>query len=217
MVLRENGPARLAGEGSALVSLHEICRALVDAPGYSHKPASLWMIKRVLQRLGLRARRRPITPFLTDAVTGGPGSSHPKMSPLAKRLLSVLRGELDTVAQSRRQHWLLWERTLARTRPAPYAFEPAPVENTPYLATITSNSVAEAEALYLSWHGAGLPVTTWPDLPPEVSGHSDRHHRALQLRQTRVYLPVHQSLDPRQIAACGRRLTNQNDVPIVSG
>lgn len=209
LVVRENGPARKADQVSVLPALQEVWRALVDAPGYSHRRASLWLIKRIFQRLGLRAWRRPPTPFLMDAVTTDPCLVHPKMSPLAKRLLSILQGELDTVAQSRRQHWALWKRTLTEANPAAFAFEPASVERTPYLVTIASQSVAEAEALYSKWYCAGLPVATWPDLPPEVSGEPVRHRRALQLRQTRVYLPLHQSLDPRQIVACGRRLTNQ--------
>ncbi len=206
LVVREHGPARLASQTSTLVALREVCRSLLNAPGFSLRPAGFWLVKRVLQRLGLHAWRRPVTPFLADAGSTSPELAHPKMSPLASRLLSGLLARFDTVAHLRQQHRLLWEQALTQTNPASMRMKPAPAGSTPYLAGFICDDVTHSEALYLRWQSTGFPVTTWPDLPPEVSSQPDHHRRALQLRQTRLYLPVHQTLEPRQISACGKRL-----------
>ena len=49
-----------------------------------------------------------------------------------------------------------------------------------------------------------MPVTTWPDLPPEVIESPESHTNALHLRVSRVYLPVHQTLSMHKMIALGR-------------
>lgn len=210
LIVRKNGPARLAHQTSNLLVLKEIYCSLLDSPGFSHRFAGLWLVKRVLQGLGMRARRRPIIPFFMDAAPAGPRLEHPKMSPMARRLLSGLLDTLDTVAYLRQQNSMLWDQVLAKAK-----FQPrvriVSDEFTPYLADFAFDDVVQAEKIFLQWQRNGLPVTTWPDLPPEVSGREDRSCTALQLRRTRIYLPVHQTLVTRQIIACGQRLSRRGN------
>jgi hypothetical protein len=56
-----------------------------------------------------------------------------------------------------------------------------------------------AGATYDEWQRRGLPVTTWPDLPPEVTMHRERYGNAWLLRHSRLYLPVHPSLSVRKM------------------
>ena len=202
LVVRENGPAKLATQPSALGTFREVRRSFLDTPGFSYRPEGLWLVKRILQRLGMRAWRRPITPFLMDAYPASPRLEHPKMSPLARRLLFGLLDTIDTVAHLRRQNKLMWDQVLAKVGRTPAEIRPVPGEVTPYLAGFSFHDEMLAEKVFLQWQSAGLPATTWPDLPPEVSAQRDRHRTALLLRKTRIYLPVHQSLDHRQITDC---------------
>ena len=202
MVVCENGPAKLATQPSALRILQEVCRSILDAPDFSHRPAGFWLVKRVLQRMGVRSWRHTSTPFFSDVIPNGHGLVHPKMSDLAKRLLSGLLYSLDTVAHLRWQNRILWDRVLAKANPSPSEMIPVSDECTRYLAGFAFDDEALAEEVFLRWQRAGLPVTTWPDLPPEVSAQKDRHRNALLLRKTRIYLPVHQSLGHRQITDC---------------
>lgn len=207
MVVRANGPARLAGP-SVLAALQGVYSSLLNIPVFSNQSAWLWLVKRILQRLGIRAWRRPTTAFLMNMDTDftSPGLEHPKISPLARRLLSGLLESLDTVKHLRRQNRKLWDEVLAKANPMPAQIIPISGECTPYLAGFAFDDEMQAEKAFFQWQRADLPVTTWPDLPPEVSAQKDRHCKALKLRNTRVYLPTHQTLKPRQITAIGQRI-----------
>jgi dTDP-4-amino-4,6-dideoxygalactose transaminase len=202
LVMRENGPTQLTDQASAMEAFQDVYCSLLSTPGFSHQPAWLWLIKRVLQRLGVRPLRRPVTTFLMNADTTNAGQINPKMSPLSKRLLSGLLDTLDSVACIRRQNRLLWDQVLAKINPTPVEIRPVSGEYTPYLACFAFDDAVLAEELFLRWQHAGLPVTTWPDLPPEVSGQKKQHRNALLLRKTRIYLSVHQSINHRKITDC---------------
>lgn len=201
LVVRESGPARLPDQASAMEAFQGVHCFLLNTPGFSHQSPVLWLAKRVLQLLGVRPIR-PITTFWTNFDTTNTGFTHPKMSPLSKRLFSGLLGSLDTVAHLRCQNRLMWENLLAKSNSMPTAIWSTADNYTPYLAGFTFNDETLAAKVFLRWQRARLPVTTWPDLPPEVSAQKERHRNALLLRKSRLYLPVHQSLDHRQIADC---------------
>ncbi len=204
MVVRENGPARLAGHASAMAAFQNVYCSLLNSPVFTHLSPWIWLIKRILQRLGVRAWRRPVTQFLIDTDPISPRLENPKMSQLARRLLSDLLDTLNTVAHLRWQNKLLWNDVLAKDNPTPAKMKPVSGEFTPYLAGFAFDDEVKAEEVFFQWRRAGLPVTTWPGLPPEVSAKKEQHRYALLLRQTRIYLPVHQSLDHRQINDCIR-------------
>ena len=208
MVVREHGPARLAGP-SELAALQGVYSSLLNIPVFSNQSAWFWLVKRILQRLGIRAWRRPTTPFLMniDTVSTHPRLEHPKISPLARRLLSGLLESLDTVTYLRRQNRKLWDQVLAKADPMPAQIIPISGECTPYLAGFAFDDEMQAEKVFLQWQRAGLPVTTWPDLPPEVLAREVRYCKALKFRNTRVYLPIHQTLKPLQITAYGQRIS----------
>src|SRR6202041_4608 len=71
-------------------------------------------------------------------------------------------------------------------------------EWTPYLAGYRLDAASAAKT-YVDWQRKGLPVTTWPDLPPEVIADPARHAGAWNLRHSRLYLPVHQSLQALEL------------------
>lgn len=206
LVVRERGPTELTDQASVMEAFQDVHCSLLNTSGFSHQPAWLWLIKRVLQRLGVRPLHRPVTTFLMNADTTNAGQINPKMSPISKHLLSGLLDTLDSVAHLRRQNRLLWDHVLAKDNPTSAEIRPVSGEHTPYLADFQFDDETLAAKVFLRWQRAGLPVTTWPDLPPEVSGQKERHHNALLLRKTRIYLSVHQSLNHRQITDCIRNL-----------
>jgi hypothetical protein len=127
----------------------------------------------------------------------------PPHSGLARHLLPGLVSDLVAVARQRKRHELLWNALLLNdvgSDPTVLSAAGRCVDGdlTPYLAAYRVDP-AVAEATYLLWHRYGLPVTTWPDLPPEVSADRGHHSKAWHLRHSRFYLPVHQSLDARAI------------------
>lgn len=203
IVVREKGPSRLAGQPSFMPLLQEVHSSLLNAHLPSYRLTGMWLVKRVLQRMGMRDWRRPATTFEITADPIFPRLEHPKMSLLARRLLSGLLGTLDNVAHLRRGNKMLWESLICKTDLIRGAIDSTTENFTPYLAGFACDDEAQAEKLFFQWQRACLPVTTWPDLPPEVSGSRDEHKNALNLRNTRVYLPIHQTLKQHQIIKCG--------------
>jgi len=112
LVVRPNGPAQLAKNGLAMNVLSTVRAAVLATPGSSNRPAVLWLLKRLAQRLGLRARPS-VTAFKAVVETSVAVFAHPRMSILARRLLTPLLAQLQTVATQREQHAQTWCNVLA--------------------------------------------------------------------------------------------------------
>lgn len=204
VVVRPNGPAQLTNNGLALKVLTAVRSTMLNAPGSSKQPAAIWLLKRLAQRLGLRAR--PSTTAFNAVVEPCLAAhAHPRMSTLSRRLLAPLLPQLQMTATRRNRTAQYWCDVLA------FASTDAPVtphltKSTPYLASFSARDSHVTEALYARFQQVGLPVTTWPDLPPEVLTHPGEHPAATALRRNRFYLPVHQTLSRQQLLACGKSL-----------
>ena len=204
LVVRPNGPARLAKNGLAMNVFSKVRAAVLATAGRSSRPTVLWLMKRLSQRLGLRARPS-VTAFKAVVETSVAVFAHPRMSILARRLLTPLLAQLQTVATQREQNAQTWCNVLAWASTETAVMSPQ-VKGITYLAGFSANNPAGTEALFDRFQQAGLPVTTWPDLPPEVLASPDTYPAATALRNSRFYLPVHQTLSQHQLLACGKSL-----------
>ncbi len=204
LVVRPNGPARLAENVLAMNALRVVKASVLAKPGSSMRPAVFWLLKRLAQYLGLRARR-PVIVFKPSMEPSDVVQPHPQMSAMARRLLTPILSQLQAVAEQRERNRLSWSNILAFASTVAKA-TPDGITATPYLAGFSACNVASTEALFDSLHQAGLPVTTWPDLPPEVLAKAVAHPRAMAFRENWVYLPVHQTLSQQQLIACGKSL-----------
>lgn len=205
LVARPNGSGRI-GDGLAALGdpltwaaqlgplQQRFAGRLVNADAQARR----WLMKRVAQMLGV-GRRAAIQPF-AEPITAdaSPQLTSPTCSDLARRLLGSQTGDLG--ARARQRHLLLWDAALT-SEPAAQDVAPAarPTLRSwiPYLAAYTSTS---ADQVYDRWRRRGLPVTTWPDLPPEVKRDQTAYAHAWRLRHSRIYLPVHPSLSAARIA-----------------
>ena len=165
-----------------------------------------WLFKRVLQKIGIRGWRSAVAPYaeLADGDTSAPAVWFaPGQSSLSKRLLSGLVTDLGRVARKRQRHELLWDAVMCGGAHV-HKDVLSPGERsagrawTPYLSGYQTDA-SVAPATYADWLRRGLPVTTWPDLPPEVMEGKESHTNAWHLRHTRLYLPVHQGLRTGEI------------------
>lgn len=204
LVVRPNGPARLAEHGKAMGVLCEVRDAVLTTPGSSTRHAVIWLLKRILQRLGLRSCPSTAA-FRAEAEPNVSGRAHPRMSVMARRLLTRLVVCLDAVAELREQHAHAWCQVFSWANSGA-SITPQVALASPYLVGFSLTQESEAEALFDRLQRAGLPVTTWPDLPPEVLRNPGTHHAAIALRHNRYYLPVHQTLSQPQLLGCGKSL-----------
>ena len=221
LVVRKSGPARFDeaaiahfGKPSTWADqLTSVAGQLGKTNGDSDREALLWLAKRCLQRLGVRRMPRVPVPFSdTGWATGSVRvPTAPAASALARRLLATEATRLDRAAGDRRRNQARWDDIVCRAATPADALA-APAERAadgewaPYLAAFSVNALV-AQRVYAEWHQGGRPVTTWPDLPPEVLAAPDRHHRAHELRATRLFLPVHESVG----GAALRRLAPAKD------
>jgi hypothetical protein len=68
---------------------------------------------------------------------------------------------------------------------------PAP----PYRFALKFEDPEVAQRCFSKLNLAGIPAESWPDLPPEIYGNVNLHEDAIKMRQTVVFLPVHQTLE----------------------
>ncbi|MDQ6770848.1 MAG: bifunctional aminotransferase class I/II-fold pyridoxal phosphate-dependent enzyme/GNAT family N-acetyltransferase [Gemmatimonadota bacterium] len=228
LVVSTSGPSRFEAESDTSFgspsSWPEQLRELERELGRRRTPRQLtttiWLGKRLLQKLGVGALRRSNPPFvepLAPEMNGSMELASPRQSRLAKRMLGGLVPKLNLVARKRQRHQLLWD-SLLLDGPSAWVGDISPGERatarrwTPYLAGY-EGSVPAAAGVYSEWQRRGLPVSTWPDLPPEVIARREQHERAWHFRHSRLYLPVHQTMKIRSslILRSGRDPRNCED------
>lgn len=210
LVVRPDGPAQFdpmvrssfGAPADWSNQLHGLCADMGSLVSSSQSHAMVWLIKRVLQKLGLRSLQSSNVPFAEPSLNSSinPGVLiAPHRSFLGKRLLAYGGFKLGEIASLRQRRLLLWDELLLagacrQTLTITATSRPTGRNWTPYLGSYQL-TVSDASVTYESWCSRGLPVTTWPDLPPEVVQNLDLHAIALHLRNTRLYLPVHQTLN----------------------
>lgn len=218
LVVRGDGPAGFGAAGlSAFGASHEWPDSLRDLEGRVAgsrvrelaRPV-IWILKRLMQKFGVRSWRTPALPFRDPVPSSGivkASLCSPRASRIGRRLVAAVVGDLPSVARRRQRHQLIWDELLRPDFPQGHALAAAerPVQRswTPYLAAYCAPTGSASE-IYDEWQQKGLCTTTWPDLPPEVASNHQYHANAWQLRDSRVYLPVHQSLTAGSMARnCG--------------
>lgn len=206
LIIRKNGPSALGSQDSVLRTLREVYAGAVGGTRRLDRVATLWLIKRVLQKLGLRSWKKPGHFGLADR-SASIISELPTMSILAKRMLGFYIDRLPRVSAERARRAADWERALDDSL-LTGGVRFLPTTQPPYLACLAADDPGAAESLYAWFQSVGLPVATWPDLAPEVVSCAGHHRTAMRFRQTRIYLPVHQSVSPRQINALSEKLSD---------
>lgn len=208
LVVRPDGPSKFGPSGISSFGLPEswpeVLSELQEHLGISCKSArvgaGVWLIKRILQKLGIRGLGPATMSFAEPLEPKGRVPSQlgaPFLGGLARRLLAGFYLRLGDVVLQRQRHQMIWDELLAEE--AVHSCHIAPAaravnqEWTPYLAAYTVDSTNIGSTFEILQH-KGVPVTIWPDMPPEVIVHKGQYANALHLRHSRFYLPVHQSL-----------------------
>lgn len=214
VVIRSDGAAGLMDDEVAFFGPPESWPAYLSniekkamTSGRIHRSAAnIWMLKRLLQKMGFSrpnpakrtfAERSNLVQDIEVKLSGA------AMSRMAKKLMARSTTDLRLVCRKRQRHQMLWDAVLNGDAASVHekisaAERPEGREWTPYMASYRL-SPARDDGIYKDLNNRGLPVTTWPDLPPEVIQGREKHDRAWNLRHGRFYLPVHQSLSVRSI------------------
>jgi hypothetical protein len=192
MLARPDGSALGAFADVAVASVvTSVVASIQRETRSSEMDAFVWMCKRCMQKLGFFRGARLPSSFLNDATN--PRLTGPAMSAIARRMLSRIGADLAWVSRTRVRNAAVWRALLGNA-----GVQPAPESRThggcPFMAAFAAADLQATEAVYGDLQRRGLPVSTWPDLPPEVRTDREHHGTAIGLRETRFYFPVHQDL-----------------------
>lgn len=176
-----------------------------------------WIVKKMLQVIGVR--RFVKSNFLQEDNPDNPYTNNPKVSFLSVNLLSRYnKHKLDDVLVKRERNNLLWDDIIVRFfagQPHHLLIAERPSYHNwcPYLSSYETDSTELTKTFFDTLNTKDFFVSTWPDLPTEVITKPELYPNAVALRNSRVYLPVHQSVPLRHL----RRLIRSNKVQYDSG
>lgn len=154
-----------------------------------------WYLKRLAQKAGFRTRKMVIPDFLEDESMDS--VIYPLMTNFSRKLLVSILSKLGEIARRKLRIQRVWDSVVSEN----ITFQKKREEDwVPYLTEYSFSSSIEAKTHFEHLFSQGLPVSNWPDLPPEVRVHSDFFKTSIQLRENSIFLPTHPSLSEKEIS-----------------
>jgi hypothetical protein len=244
LVLRSEGPSRLGNKLQSIVLGPEtwekqISQVAQDAKilfGKKEIYELLWLLKRLAQLIGLwRKPRNQDVDFTGDQDEQVSVLYPPSVGRISQISLNFytqkakqrippalivrkvgLASVIQLEARRRRNVVGIWDQlisVLSDGRVLPLITDTTSM--TPYLAEY-EGSIEDISNLLKKLRLFGLPVMTWPDLPPEIF-ELDQHGAALQLRSSRLYLPLHRSIKKKEISKVYKKVVrNSQSDPLLT-
>lgn len=113
------------------------------------------------------------------------------------KLLSLTEEEISRVYEKRKRNYGWLCKSVKKMDNVNPLFLDIPHGTCPYVFPLVVHE--KGDELYNELRLKGIPVSTWPDLPPEVEESKEQHKNAIWLRDHILLLPVHQDLDEKQL------------------
>jgi len=203
LIVRDDGPNSISNEVSS--NLFKIYNSLNKKILKTDLRAYKWLFKRVFQKLG--ANRVSNSSFDNE---NSPSElrqfNKPAMSFLANQLL---KNSIDIKSESRirKSNYNEWKKIL-NINNLDSKIEFSAINYVPYLAEARVLDKKQAKKIYTTFQKANIPVTTWPDLPPQVLNDPLKHKVAIEMRFNRIFFPVHSSVNSELINSSFARVKN---------
>jgi len=206
LVARSKGPGALGDTGlEVLGNPDDWAESLADmdfVASLSHDSTwvreRLWLIKRVLQKIGFRKSHSDAS-FVHEDQTDNARLASPRLSSFSCRMLAHLIHSVPEAASWRQRNQLLWDELTEELFPELVPMQrPIDYNWVPYMASYAVEP-DDAQEVFSRLRSRNIPVMSWPDLPPEINHDIDLHHEAWSLRHGRVYFPLHQSIRPHAL------------------
>lgn len=173
-----------------------------------------WLIKREIQSLLIKMNvnytvLQTLPKFDDNGDNFNPLSVNDNncISRLAIKLLSCLIRDFDEISLKRRTYYMHLAHAVNGFSNVTPLMGTCDNETTPYMFAFRTDENITQD-LFNLLRARNVPVQTWPDIAPEILANSEQHSNALTLRNTILTLPVHQSLDKRQVEYLGNILHN---------
>ncbi|MBT7899680.1 MAG: hypothetical protein HN601_01900 [Candidatus Marinimicrobia bacterium] len=204
-ILRNKGVNKISK--NMLMPLIEAKNSIIEESSSTSLEALLWLMKRIIQNLGIRFPSQKKIFMESYYLNNSIYKKQPKMSSLGKHLLGKYILSIDKISLIRKKNTNLWQQVFESSEIKMSSQSIQSLDKaTPYLASYKVKNVNDTEALFYYLQDLDFPVSTWPDLPPEVKKYKDIHSAAIKRRHHYLYLPVHQSITALQIQKSEERM-----------
>jgi len=198
LIIRSDGPSEIKQELLDNFGFNALYSSLVKI----NKPLNLmplkWLSKRLIQKTGLHLlfNQKVINHNKIQRIKQSP---HPKMSKFSQKLLSVML-DLEEESNHRKDIKGFWTESLNNlANIKDLDLHEKNFDYTPYLAKISSSNDLYGKDIMTSLKNSKIPISTWPDLSPEVLQNPDIHKNAIQMSLSYVFFPVHSSINTKNI------------------
>ena len=209
LVIREQGPSKITSNLLEKFNFNEVYNSVINMRQFSNLFTYKWLVKRLIQKLGLHFSYKKIIFNSENKMQDIKQLPHPKMSKLSKKLLSNMT-DLDKESENRKNNQKEWNSSLAKNNILGDDINIISCHEkyVPYLAIFVASDTAMAEFFFDLLQKSKIPVSTWPDLPPEVIKDSKMQRVAIEMRSTRFFLPIHCSINSANIKSSLTNILN---------
>ncbi|MDX2346468.1 MAG: GNAT family N-acetyltransferase [Legionella sp.] len=172
---------------------------ILNSIGHQSPPVLTWFTKKIIQKI----TKNKLT-FLKKSIsyeedgTSNPISPKPQASLSAKKLLSFSLKKIPEYSKHRQQCAEVWDHLLDQNKIRTDRVL-STQDEIPYVAVYSSRD-NEAATLYNHLSNKKWPVSSWPDLPPEVRQNPDIHAATIHFRNNMLIFPTNQSLSFTELA-----------------
>ena len=192
MVLKKNGPSNLLNNKSFLNLFDENMDEFTQN-NYFNKNTYLWFTKRFLQHSGLKTFIKQAD-FEIILQSNKSNKFHKNITNISKKILGYEISKLNEIIEIRANNQIIWGIVLKKLI-SKIKYKIIDNNAISYLLAIKFNNKEDCITIYNSFIKSGIPITHWPDLPNEVIQDQIWHSKAIQLRNTCLFLPLHTNVD----------------------
>ena len=197
LVIRENGPSKITQTFLEEFGFDSVYRSLIEMSKSLNLMSFKWTSKRLIQKLGLHRFYNPKA--INNKTLNIEQLPHPKMSKFSQKLLSVML-DLEKESIHRKEIQKKWDESLDDLITIKgFELTQKNFFYIPYLAKIVSRDGMPAKDIIDLFKNSKIPISTWPDLPPEVLQNPDTHKNAIEMRRKYVFVPVHSSINAKNL------------------
>jgi len=158
-----------------------------------------WLLKRLLQKLGVGVRLGINNFFHDDEINSTKRFPKPAMTPFSKSLLSHLMDTLEEEESTRKENSDSWVKIMSELFPSARVIYPEGNFHSYYLLGFEFEEEKDLIKAIFLLNKKKFPICTWPDLPPEVLDNRDYFREAIDLRYKTIFFHVHSSIRKKDI------------------
>lgn len=199
MVIRHDGPSKVSDLMLNDLGFDGLYDSINNSKFSLKLNSLIWLIKRLIQKTGLHSFFKKNYINNDDLNSNSHKLPHPKMSLLARILLGTMV-DLEAESKLRIRAQNQWSKSIEGNNRLNNKIVTEPNSGfTPYIAKVKLKDLSSFKDILQLFSKSKIPISTWPDLPPEVTNQPTIHKKAIKLRYSFLYLPVHGSISSLSI------------------